>query len=776
LHIVHHANPPPLRLVSTPLQSGALARVREALAFRYRVDRELGAGGMATVYLANDIRHDREVAIKVLHADVAGTVEHDRFIREIKLAASLTHPHILPLYDSGERNDIMYFVMPVMRGQTLRERLLEEGRLAVATATRLADEVADALAYAHRQGIVHRDIKPENILLHEGHAIVADFGIGKALAAARETSTLTQAGMMIGTPAYMSPEQAAGEELDGRSDLFALGCVLYEMLTGDAAFAAPTAAALIARRFFYTPPSVAVSRAEVPASIAWLVQQLLARDAVDRPASAADVVALLRTPSTPRDIVARPTPIAANRIAVLPFVNMSADADNEYFSDGLTEDNIPDLTPSRARRAPPRPSSAQHKGSTMSPRDIGSALGVHYLLTGSVRRAGTALRIAAHLVEATDDRQLWGEAYNGTMDDVFDLQERVSRQIVAALGITLNAEEDRRLGARGIVNARAYELYLEARAEIRNAGMTTDRWIALIDRAVAIEGDVPTLRGVRLWGEVTRLKMGIGDPASLVDIDARARALIDDAPDGAWGYAALGYASIEHGDMGKAIKWFRQALERDPSDAETWFWYIAALGYAGLIEEATQAVRELEARDPLSPQTWLISVMPHFFGGAVEKALPALNRTLDVTPNDLFAHWDLAYAYMMLRDTERAQPHVDFMLQLAPNVPYVIQSNALQLVLKGDHAAGLAALGELNLTAFDGHLTFHFTEIFALTGDLERAMDILALAVRKGFFPVGFIAKYCTLIEPLRGHPGFANIVAMATTRMQAIRENSQRT
>jgi serine/threonine protein kinase len=376
LHIVHHANPPPLRLVSTPLQSGALARVREALAFRYRVDRELGAGGMATVYLANDIRHDREVAIKVLHADVAGTVEHDRFIREIKLAASLTHPHILPLYDSGERNDIMYFVMPVMRGQTLRERLLEEGRLAVATATRLADEVADALAYAHRQGIVHRDIKPENILLHEGHAIVADFGIGKALAAARETSTLTQAGMMIGTPAYMSPEQAAGEELDGRSDLFALGCVLYEMLTGDAAFAAPTAAALIARRFFYTPPSVAVSRAEVPASIAWLVQQLLARDAVDRPASAADVVALLRTPSTPRDIVARPTPIAANRIAVLPFVNMSADADNEYFSDGLTEEIITDLSRIKALRVL-RTTQGQHHEPAGHRIGAGRALSAH---------------------------------------------------------------------------------------------------------------------------------------------------------------------------------------------------------------------------------------------------------------------------------------------------------------------------------------------------------------------------------------------------------------
>ncbi len=833
--IVPHDPIPIVACVSSSPSADTLARIRTALASRYRVDRELGAGGMATVYLASDLRHDREVAIKVLHTDIAGALGHDRFTREIKLAASLTHPHILPLYDSGESDGILFFVMPVMRGQTLRERLQAEGRLSIDAATRVADEVADALAYAHRQGVVHRDIKPENILLHEGHAIVADFGIGKALAAARDTSTLTQVGMMIGTPAYMSPEQAAGEELDGRSDLFALGCVMYEMLTGDAAFTAPTAAALIARRFIHTPPSVTASRAEVPVGIAALVQQLLARDAVDRPASATDVVAVLRTPSAPHAISARPAGsslhnssmvangggndggtshrsthndttsndatsngatgnsatgnsatnhpagrnnamrVAAHSIAVLPFVNMSADADNEYFSDGLTEEIITDLASIKALRVTSRTSSAQHKGSTRSPQEIGAALGVRYLLTGSVRRAGPALRIAAQLVDSIDDRQLWGEKFNGTMDDVFDLQERVSREIVVALGVTLNADEDRRLGARGIVHASAYELFLEARAEIRSVGIANDRWVALIDRAVAIEGNVPTLRGLRLWGEVAKLKMGLGHPASLIEIDARARALIADAPDGQWGYAALGYANIEHGDMGQAIEWFRQALVRDQSDADTWFWYICALGYAGLLDESAAAVRELEARDPLSQQTWLVSVLPHFFGGSVEQALPALNRALSVNPNDLFGHWDIAYAYMMLGDTERAQPHVDWMLQTAPSVPYVIQAHALQLVLQGDHAGGLSALDELNLEAFDGHLTFHFTEIFALTGQIERAMEILALAVKKGFSPVDFIAKHCTLIEPLRSHPEFPMIVATATDRMNAIRSKLAR-
>src|SRR4051794_16639961 len=202
-----------------------------ALADRYRMERELGAGGMATVYLARDLRHDREVAIKVLNAELAESLGQQRFVREIGIAAKLNHPHILPLYDSGECDGFLYFVMPVMQGQTLRSRLEAERTLPVDDAVRIATDVADALDYAHRHDVVHRDIKPENILLHEGHAVVADFGIGKALvAAATESSPFTQIGVTVGTPAYMSPEQATGEEIDGRSDLFALGCVLYEML------------------------------------------------------------------------------------------------------------------------------------------------------------------------------------------------------------------------------------------------------------------------------------------------------------------------------------------------------------------------------------------------------------------------------------------------------------------------------------------------------------------------------------------------------------------
>jgi len=331
---------------------------------------------MATVYLAHDLKHDRDVAVNVLSAQLSESLGRQRFVREIRLAARLNHPHILALYDSGECEGFLYFVMPVMQGQTLRDRLQQERTLPVDDVVRIATEVADALDYAHRHDVVHRDIKPENILLHEGHAVVADFGIGKAIvAAASETSTVTQIGVTVGTPAYMSPEQAVGGELDGRSDLFALGCVLYEMLTGVVPFAAATVQATIARRFVYSPPPVYETRAEVSAEISEVVARLLEKSPDDRYATGAQVASTLRaskTVSGPRATVTRPDRAPTERsIAVLPFTNMSADPDNEFFSDGLTEEIIADLSGVKALRVISRNSSMQRKGSTKPLPEIG---------------------------------------------------------------------------------------------------------------------------------------------------------------------------------------------------------------------------------------------------------------------------------------------------------------------------------------------------------------------------------------------------------------------
>ncbi len=742
-----------------------------ALADRYAIGAQIGAGGMATVYRARDLRHDRDVAIKVLRSDIADTLGRERFVREIRVAARLTHPHILPLYDSGEAGGALFFVMPVMEGQTLRALMESEGRLSVDTATRIVGEVADALDYAHRHDVVHRDIKPENILLHEGHALVADFGIGKAIVAATaEAGTLTQIGVTIGTPAYMSPEQAAGDSVDGRSDLFSLGCVLYEMLTGEVAFEAASVPATIAKRFFHTPPAVTEQRDDVSPVVAEIVARLLAKEPDERHGTGADVARDLRTLSAPVAAQSR-VQFADNAIAVLPFVNMSTDADNEYFSDGLTEEIITDLSRVAALRVTSRTSSQQYKGTTLTARAIGRALGVRHILTGSVRRANNALRISAQLVDAHDDRQRWAEKYSGTMDDVFDLQERVSREIVSALGVTLAPDEDRRLARRGFRHVDAYELFLEAREQLRAVIVVNDAWDALVARAMAIEGEMPALVALQVLGQLSRIKVGIGDRDSLDRIERQARELVARAPDEAWGYGVLGYAAFERGEHVQAITAFQSAITRDPTDTQSRFFQAIALTQTGMIDEAIIVTRRLVAIDPLAPLAMLMDAIKDWFIGGLAASMPAAQRAAAADPGNLLMRWTVAYGLTTIGELDGAQREVDAMRATMPDMPYAVQADALLRAVRGDSAGAHTLVDGLDLTPFDAHLTFHYAEVHAVLGELDRALEVMALAIRKGFYPAEFFRTHCPFIEPLRSHSGFAALLREAERRSASARQ-----
>ena len=270
---------------------GELARVRRALSATYKVERALGAGGMATVYLAEDVKHRRKVAVKVMRPELAQTLGADRFLREVEIAAQLSHPHILPVYDSGQADGLLYYVMPYVEGESLQERMQRESQLPVEDALRIAREVAEALAYAHERNIIHRDIKPANIMLSRGHALVADFGIARAMGSG---ASITQTGLAVGTPQYMSPEQASGSAgVDGRADVYALGCVLYEMLAGEAPFTGPSAQAVIAKRLVAPPPELSLVRDAVPAAADRVLARGLARVPADRYSTAGEFVAAL---------------------------------------------------------------------------------------------------------------------------------------------------------------------------------------------------------------------------------------------------------------------------------------------------------------------------------------------------------------------------------------------------------------------------------------------------------------------------------------------------
>ncbi|HSB54056.1 MAG TPA: serine/threonine-protein kinase, partial [Gemmatimonadales bacterium] len=412
----------------TDLPSELLA----GLASRYVVERELGKGGMSVVYLARDLRHDRPVALKVLQGRLLTSREHaERFLREIRFAAQLTHPHILPLYDSGEipapeGGPVLYYVMPYVAGGSLRDRLRTEGQMPVDQAIRLVCAVGAALDYAHRRHIAHRDVKPENILLQEGEPVVADFGVARGLGDDYDVGPgVTEPGVAVGTPAYMSPEQASGDPVvDARSDQYALACVLYEILTGNPPFVGTGARATMARQATEKPRSPRAERPEIPAAVERAMLRALAKEPVERFASVADFCGALVTP-----LSGLPEPGSSDQrcIAVLPFANASPDPDNEYVSDGITEELINALAQVRGLRVSSKTSVFALKGRQDDVRTIGAILDVPTVLEGSVRRVGDRFRVTAQLTDTATGQLLWSERFDREHRDILALEEDLAR-------------------------------------------------------------------------------------------------------------------------------------------------------------------------------------------------------------------------------------------------------------------------------------------------------------------------------------------------------------
>jgi serine/threonine-protein kinase len=749
-------------------------RLTAALADRYRLERELGQGGMATVYLAEDLRHHRKVAIKVLRPELASAVGPERFLREIETTANLRHPHILPLYDSGEAQGFLYYVMPFIEGQSLHDRMGSGTPIPIEEALQITREVADALGYAHARGVIHRDIKPENILLESGHAVVADFGIAKAVSALGGAQ-LTGTGLAIGTPAYMSPEQVLGEAtVDGRSDLYSLGCVLFEMLTGEQPFAAPTPQRTIARRLTEPPPAPATSRPEIGVQLSGAVQRVMSSEPADRPATAAEFARSLSTPSGATwatTATGRTAQSRAKGLVVLPFVNRSPDSGDEYFSDGLTEEIISDLAGVKALSVISRTSAMRLKGSDKDVRTIGRELGVRYVLEGSVRKAGSSLRITAQLIDAEADAQLWSEKYGGTLDDVFEVQERVSREIVRALGVTLSSDEDRKLGERAIRSVKAFELYLEARQELRGLGATMERGKQLVRQAIEIEGPTAPLLGLLAWADVARVKVGLADQSILADCAVQADALLAMAPDAPYGYAVHGYVAFERGRFPEAVRHFRAAIERDPDDNDSTFWTCVTYWHTGHIERAEPLARQMKARDPLSPLSWLAVGVTAWFAGNLGEALPWLRRAVELDPAGFIGRWSLGYACAVAGEVKAAADEVAWLAQYGAGLPYTSQLQALVAAMQGDRRKALEILAPVDTAPLDFHLTFHFSESFAMAGDTARALAVLEEAVDKGFFSHTYMTRYCPFLAPLRGSAEYERIMEKARRRSQEFGE-----
>ncbi len=732
--------PSPLARVTAPPPDLA-----EALRDRYVLQRELGHGGMATVYLARDIRHKRPVALKVLHPELGAVLGTDRFLREVETAAGLQHPHILPVFDSGEAAGRLWYTMPYVEGESLRDRLKREVQLPVEDAVRLTREVAEALDYAHRHGVVHRDIKPDNILLTEGHASVADFGIAKAVSTAGGEA-LTQTGTAVGTPAYMSPEQASqGARLDGRSDVYSLGCVLYEMLAGEPPFTGPSSQAVIARHSAEAPRSLRVVRPVVSLALERAVERSLAKVPADRFQTAGEFARSLVLPevSPPAAGVqvaasaygaeatstAPPTPVRhrrlspvlaalaivvllvlglllgslrsrlhdgtadPKRLAVLPFENLGQPED-EYFADGVADEVRGKLAALPGLEVIARSSSVQYKQTEKSPRLIGQELGVQYLLTGTVRwekEAGSQsrVRVTPELVQVATGSTKWQEPFEAPLTDVFQVQADVATRVAQALGVALGAGERRQLAERATENLAAYDAFL--RGEEANHGQPTfdlptlQRAIASYERAVAMDSTFALA-----WAQLSRAHSQVY-----------------------WIYPAPGAAAAAH----RAAE---QALALAPKRPEGYL----ALGdyYRNVLKDHPHALEQYargQQLAPTDPRLLSAAGFSELFIGRGEEALAHLRQAQVLDPRSVDAAWRLTYGLVNLRRYPEGLQAADRGLALAPSNLDLLGAKTVIYLARGDLAGARAVLRAATRKVDPAALVAYI----AVSGDLYWALE-----------------------------------------------------
>ena len=756
----------------------------------YEIVGSLGAGGMGEVYRALDSTLGRHVALKLLPPELArDPARIDRFRREARTVASLNHPHIVTIYsvEQDAETGAHFLTMELVEGASLDRQLPADG-MPVATLLDLAWALADALAAAHDKGIVHRDLKPGNVMLTpDGRVKVLDFGLAKANEPEAstdnaETIARTSEGVVMGTVPYMSPEQVEGRTVDARSDVFSLGVVLHEAATGSRPFQGASSAALLSSILRDPPPPVGARRVDLPAAFGRLVGRCLEKDRDRRIQTAKDVrneidairrdlASGLRPPSpashpSRHSLARRSLGEGGRSIVVLPFANLSPDADNAYFSDGLTEELITDLAKVNALSVISRSSSMQLKGTTKGVRAIGQELGVQYVLEGSVRKSGNSLRITAQLVDVATDAPLWSDKYSGTMDDVFEVQERVSREIVKALGVRLTSDEIRRLADRPIADPRAFELYLQARQQLRRYAIPTA--LALIEEAIRIEGDTPPLVAMRAWATLWQVRLGMAPDQSPLDAAERAaQSLIVERPDAPYVHALVGNLKYERGHLLEAFRHFRRAVELEPNDTDSLVMMVFTLVGAGQDDEAQALAPRLAQSDPLAADTWMATGGPLWFVGRAAEGIPFLKRGLEIDPNSFIVHWCAGYACAVAGRLDDAKVHAAALRRLFDGGPYTRQLLALIDGLEGRQEAARAWLAPINITVLDPHQQFHLAESFLVAGDLERGLELLERS-NFGFHPYTYMAHHCRFLDPVRHAPRFQAVLAQAKERTEA--------
>lgn len=647
-------------------------QLREALQSQYTIERELGRGGMATVFLAHDLRHNRKVAIKVLYPELSSALGPNRFLQEIAVTAALQHPNILPLFDSGRAGDLLYYVMPYVEGETLRDRI-RRGPLSPAESLSILKDIVRALAYAHAHGVIHRDVKPENVLLSGGVAVVADFGISKAVDTSRTAngSAFTATGIQIGTPGYMAPEQAVGDPVDHRADLYAWSVIAYELLSGAHPFAdKQSTQQLVAAHLTETPAALAAD-GSVGAGVTTVVMRGLAKSPNERPPNADQILVSLDTSTGSREatpprpsrrvaagvvgalllavvavLVVRSRNAASSgtnahprSLAVLPFANIGDVKENELLADGMTEDVIAQLVMAGDLTVISRTAVSPYKGTSKPIRQVARELGVDRILEGSVRRIGSRVRVVANLLDGEKEAPIWGETFDREFADVFVIQAELARAIADTLRASLSPLAKSRLAQRHSIDTLVYQRYLEGRAAL--AERTADgltRAFKNFEEAIRIDSMyAPAYAGLAETYRTLPFMAPTGLPGR-DDPLRRARATVDVAlrldpnlPE-ARATSGLLLTVMDH-RWSAAEDEFKRALLVSPGNASVHLGYATLLNILGRHDEAAEEARRAAVLEPVVPSTMHAVAMDLSRAGRDGEALDLLERvhTLDAS-------------------------------------------------------------------------------------------------------------------------------------------------
>ena len=739
----------------------------------YEILGPLAAGGMGEVYRARDTRLERPVAVKVLPARLSDDPSRrERFEREARAIAALSHPHVCVLFDIGVHEGSPYLVMEYLEGETLADRI-SRGPLPVGEALRLARQIAEGLSAAHERGIVHRDLKPANVkITPDGRAKVLDFGLARRTEAESsagldgEAPTAvppTGANVVMGTAGYMSPEQARGRPVDQRTDVWALGALVFEMLAGRRLFAGDTAADLL----------VSVLRQEIrlddlpdgtPADVRAILARCLERDVDRRVADMKELVAAFgaatsgAVPSAVSSVAARDG-LRKRSIAVLPFANLSPDPDNEYFSDGLTEEVIADLSKVESVRVISRGTAMRFKGGTHDLRTIADQLDVGHVLEGSVRKAGNSVRITAQLVDVETAAPVWSDKFGGTLDDVFEIQEKVSRSIVDALRIRLTDSESRALRERPAADGAAYDVYLRTRRDIW--GFTPgglERAVADLERALESSPDNPLLLGRLGTAHWQYFNAGLdADPARLDEAEACAERLRRLDPGGHHADVLLAYVSISRGRIFEWVRHAGRAAERAPKDAEANVWLGLGLTIGGCADRARPVFDRVREVDPLFDYLHFGLGLIEYFEGRFARAIGVYERARSLTPEH--PGWPMMMAQAAasgndrdtVRDVVRKWALPPDSHPLAPIVHMLVQALDGQRTLLDrimDDAYRQKLWPDLQYSHW-------MSQIYALLGDVDEGLRWLEQATSRGWIHYPFLAEHDRTLDNLRGDPRF---------------------